>query len=269
MPGIHHFVSTDAEIAYSSSGKGAPLVLLHPFPVNAHFWARLAVRLEGRYRLLMPDLRGHGASGVGEGPITMAKHAADLARLLDIEHITRAAFAGVSIGGYVLLEFWRQHRDRVAALALCDTRATADDAEGRANRLRSAEDVERHGPAPFIESMVPKLMGETTRRNRPDLVEEARAMMRRMSVQGIVQLQRGMAARPDSTPTLATIDVPTLILVGAEDTLTPPADSEAMRAGIRDSQLHVVPAAGHFAPFEQPEECARILRSFLDPLDLS
>jgi pimeloyl-ACP methyl ester carboxylesterase len=266
---MHHFVSTDAEIAYSVSGKGAPLVLLHPFPVNSHFWSRMAVRLESRYRLLKPDLRGHGDSGVGEGPITMAKHAADVARLLDIEHVSRAAFVGVSIGGYILFEFWRRYRDRVAALALCDTRASADTAEGRANRLKSAEDVERHGPAPFIENMVPKLLGETTRRNRPDLVEEARSMMRRMSVQGIVQLQRGMAERPDSMPTLPSVDGPVLVLVGAEDTLTPPADAEVMHAGIRGSQFNVVAAAGHFAPFEQPEECARILRNFLDPLELS
>jgi len=269
MPGMHHFVSTDAEIAYSSTGKGAPLVLLHPFPVNSHFWSRLSLRLEGRYRLLLPDLRGHGASGMGEGPITMSKHSQDLLRLLDIERVSRAAFVGVSIGGYILFEFWRQHRDRVSALVLCDTRATADNQEGRATRLRSAEDVERHGPAPFIESMIPKLLCETTRRNRPDLVEEARAMMRRMSVLGIAQLQRGMADRPDSLPTLPTIDVPTLVLVGAEDTLTPTSDSEAIRANVRSSLMHIIPAAGHFAPFEQPEETGRLLRGFLDPLDLS
>lgn len=244
-------------------------MLLHPFPVNSSFWSRVALRLEGQYRLLIPDLRGHGSSGVGDGVITMAKHADDVARLLDVEHVPRAAFVGVSIGGYILFELWRRQRERISAMVLCDTRATADTEQGRATRLKAAEDVERHGPAPFVESMIPKLLGESTRRNRPDLVEEARAMMRRMSVRGIAQLQRGMAERPDSVPTLSTIEVPTLILVGAEDTLTPPSDSETMHARVRGSLMHIIPAAGHFAPFEQPEEAGRLLRGFLDPLDLS
>jgi 3-oxoadipate enol-lactonase len=152
----------------------------------------------------------------------MDKHAADIARLCDQAGIGKAVFAGISIGGYVLFEFWRRFRDRVHALILCDTRASADNEQGRANRLKSADDVEQRGPISFIDSMIPKLLGESTRRTRPDLVESARKMMLQMSVAGIAAVQRGMAARPDSTATLASIKVPTLIVVGAEDVLTPP-----------------------------------------------
>lgn len=259
-------VSHDAEIFYEIAGDGPPLVLLHPFPVNHEFWKPLVPALAGRYRLVLPDLRGHGQSTAGDGPATMGKHADDLRRVCDLTGVGRAVFVGVSIGGYVLMEFWRQQRERVAGLVLCDTRGGADTEEGRNNRLRSADEVEKHGPIPFIESMIPKLLGETTRRNRPDLLDNARRMMLQMTVQGIVAAQTGMAQRPDSLPTLKTVDVPTLIAVGAEDTLTPVAEAESMHQHIGGSRLEVIPEAGHFAPFEQPEAAVRLLRGFLEPL---
>jgi pimeloyl-ACP methyl ester carboxylesterase len=126
--------------------------------------------------------------------------------------------------------------------------------------------VEKHGPVPFIDSMVPKLIGETTRTTRPDLVERARKMMLKMTVSGIAAGQRGMAARPDSVPTLKTVNVPALILAGAEDTLIPIADAQLMQSNIAGSRLEVLPRAGHYAVFEQHELAARLIRSFLDGL---
>jgi len=154
----------------------------------------------------------------------------------------------------------------VHALILCETKASADTDEARANRLKSAEDVEQGGPIPFIDSMIPKLLGESTRTNRPDLVESARKMMLKMSVAGIAAVQRGMAARPDSTPTLSSIDVPTMILVGGEDNLTPVADASVMQRAISGSRLEVVPRAGHYAVFEQHELAGKLIREFLDRL---
>ncbi len=258
--------SEDAEIFYDTQGQGPPLVLLHPFPSNHEFWNPIAPQLGTRYRLILPDLRCHGASQPGNGPATMQKHAADLLRILDAEHIQRACFAGVSIGGYILFEFWRRHRERVQALILCDTRAQADTQEGRQTRLKAAEEVERAGPDGYIEGMIPKLLGETTRRNRLDRVSEARRMMARMTSTGISSALRGMAARPDSVPTLKTIHVPVLIAVGKEDTLTPAADAELMHREIRGSELATVPAAGHYMPFEQPEAAIQIMRGFLDKI---
>jgi pimeloyl-ACP methyl ester carboxylesterase len=194
----------------------------------------------------------------------MDKHAADLARVCEDAGIGRAVFAGASIGGYVLFEFWRRFRQRVAGLILCDTRAQADSEEGRAGRLRSAEDVEQRGPEPFLDSMVPKLLGQTTQRNRPDLVAAVRQMMSKMTAAGIAAVQRGMAQRPDSVSTLKTIDVPTLLLVGDEDTLTPITDAELMRSNIAGSRMAVIPRAGHLAAFEQHEEVARTMRRFLE-----
>jgi pimeloyl-ACP methyl ester carboxylesterase len=258
--------SSDTEISYQVKGKGPDLVLLHPFPAHHGVWRPAAMLLESRYRLVLPDLRGHGESGVGEGPATMEKHSADIARLLDDAGIRKAVLAGESIGGYILFEFWRRHRERVSALILCNTKAGADNEEARVNRLRSAEDVEKRGIEPFIESMIPKLLGQTTRSNRPDLVDTARAMMMKMTPAGVAAVQRGMAARPDSVATLATMDVPTLLITGDEDVLTGVGEAELMQRYIRGSTTMVIPRAGHYAVFEQHEEAARVMRQFLDSL---
>lgn len=263
-----HTVSRDAELFYEILGDGPPVVLLHPFPAHHGFWMPAADLLASRYRLILPDLRGHGESTTGDGPATMEKHAADLARICEAGGVGRAVFAGVSIGGYILMEFWRRYPQRVAALVLANTRAQADTDEGRASRLKSAEDAELHGAEPFFDSMLPKLIGETTRSNRPDLVAAARKMMRKMSVPGLAAAQRGMAQRPDSFPALKTVNVPTLILAGDEDTLTPVEDATRMQQAIAGSRMEVVPRAGHYAVFEQPEAAGKLLRGFLDGLNI-
>ncbi|MEY2412056.1 MAG: hypothetical protein QOD84_662 [Acidobacteriaceae bacterium] len=256
--------SGDADIHYESLGTGAPVVLLHPFPVHHEFWLPVIPPLTTKYRLILPDLRGHGQSGVGEGAATMNRHADDLARVLDHAAIDRAAFVGVSIGGYVLFEFWRRFRGRIAALALCNTKAQPDAAEARAARLQAAAEVLERGTEPFFESMVPKLMGKTTRENRPDLVEGALKMMRKMSAEDVSAVQRGMADRPDSVSTLRTINVPTLIVTGDEDGFAGPAEAALMHNHILGSELKVIARAGHYSPWENPIEVGRILKQFVD-----
>ena len=256
--------SGDAEIFYEIRGNGPPVVLLHPFPCHHEFWYPVATALDSRYRLILPDLRGHGDSDIGEGPALMPKHASDVARVLDAAGIGKAAFIGCSIGGYVLFEFWRRFRARVTALALCDTRPQADTTEARANRLKAADAGLEQGTEPFIETMIPKLMGRTTVSTRSDVVDGARAMMRKMSAEDVSQVQRGMAERPDSVADLKTINVPTLIVIGEEDVLSTVADGELMRQNIAGSQLKVIPKAGHYAPWEQPELVGTVLRQFLD-----
>ena len=258
--------SGDAEIAYRVLGDGPSVVFLHPFPAHHEFWLPIAESLASRYRLILPDLRGHGESGAGDGPATMAKHAADIARVLDDAGIGGAPLIGVSIGGYLLFEFWRTYRGRVAALGLCNTKAPADNAEARAGRLQAANDVLERGTEPFLQSMVPRLFGKTTLDTRPDLVDGALRMMRQMSPEDIAQVQRGMAERPDSIDTLKSINAPTLLVTGDEDILTGINEAELMRQRIAGSQLRVIPKAGHYSPWEQPEEATRLLRQFLDSL---
>jgi len=256
--------SDDAEIFYEIGGSGSPVVLLHPFPCHHGFWHPTAAALDSRYRLILPDLRGHGDSEVGEGPAFISKHASDIARILDAEGVGKAAFIGCSIGGYILFEFWRRFRARVSSLALCDTRPQSDTAEGRANRLKSAASVLDQGTEPFLEGMIPKLMGRTTLSARPDLVDGARGMMRKMSAEDISLVLRGMAERPDSVADLKTIDIPTLIVIGEEDVLSTVADGDLMRQNIVGGQLKVIPRAGHYAPWEQSEAVGKVLRQFLE-----
>jgi len=261
MPSLR---SDDAVLLYEVRGSGSDVVLLHPFPLNHHFWDDVVPALSG-YRVLTPDLRGHGQSELGNGPATMAKHAADLLALCDAEKIDQAVFVGVSIGGYALFEFWRRHPERFVALVLSNTRASAETEESRANRLRIADQVLREGTGPFIDDMLGKLLGSTTRSEQPGVSEGARLMMQSMSPEDIAGVQRGMADRPDSVATLNTIHVPTLVVAGEED-IPPLSAAELMRDSIPGSTLHVIPKAGHYAAMERPQEYSTLLLRFLESI---
>jgi 3-oxoadipate enol-lactonase len=257
--------SGDAELFYEVAGEGPSVVLLHPFPLNHNFWSAIVAQLGSRYRLILPDLRAHGTSELGDGPVTMRKLAGDLARICREEKVGKATFVGVSIGGYLLFEFWRRYRDQVAALVLANTRATAETTESGDARLQAADKVLREGTAGFIEEMLSRLLPQSTRTNRPDIVDAARKMMQAMSPDDIAGVQRGIAARPDSVATLATIDLPTLIIAGAEDSV-PLNEFQLMQERIAGSELRVISGAGHYAALEKPEEFGGLLRRFLDKL---
>ncbi len=260
----HTVKSGDAQIFYRATGEGPPVLLLHPFPANHELWLPVAEAMASRYRLILPDLRGHGDSEVGDGPATMEKHAADIARVMDDADVGRAPLIGVSIGGYALFEFWRRYRGRAAALGLMNTKAGADSPEARSGRLQAANDVLEHGTEAFFQSMIPRLLGKTTRETRPDLVDGTLRMLREMSPEDVAQVQRGMAERPDSIDTLKTVNVRTLIITGDEDILTGMNEAQVMHQQISGSQLRVIPKAGHYSPWEQPEEVTKLLRQFLD-----
>lgn len=256
--------SGDAQIYYEVLGQGLPVVLLHPFPANHELWKPAAQVLLSRYKLILPDLRAHGDSELGDGPAFMHKHARDVARVMDDAEVSRAAMAGISIGGYTVFEFWRQSRERVAALGLFNTKAQLDTPEARAARLKSADEVLENGTEQFFQGLAQRLMGKSTHAARPDLVEGALRMMRKMSPQDVAGVQRGMAERPDSVPTLKNISVPTLVITGDEDGVTGLPEAQFMHQHIAGSEMKVVGRAGHFAIWEQPEEAGRLLRQFLD-----
>ena len=259
------FRSGDAQLFYETAGSGPDCVLLHPFPLNHHFWDAMVPHLSMRYRVILPDLRAHGDSDAGDGPVTMTKLADDLDHLCRELDITRAILVGVSIGGYALFEFWRRHRERVAALVLANTRAGGETPEGRASRLEIADKVEREGTAAFIEDLLRKLLSKATWANRPDIVEAARVMAQKMSPVDIAQVQRGMAERADSITTLATVNVPALVIAGEDDSV-PLSELELMHQRIPSCQYQVIAKAGHYAAMEQPAEFARLLRAFFDSL---
>ena len=255
--------SGDAQLVYEITGNGPDVILLHPFPLDHRFWDGVLDQLTTRYRVFRPDLRAHGDSDAGHGPVTMQKLADDLDRLCRELGIVRAIFVGVSIGGYTLFEFWRRYRERVSALVLANTRAGAETPDGRKGRFEIADRVLREGTLGFTNTLVQKLCSPSTLANRPDIVDAARAMAGKMSPGDIAEVQRGMADRQDSIPTLATINVPTLVIAGEDDGV-PVSELQQIHQGIAGSQFRVIARAGHYAAMEQPAEFGRLLRTFLD-----
>ncbi len=260
--------SDGSKLFYTSLGGGPAVILLHPTPVDHRFWMPVAAILALKYRVIVPDLRGHGQSDLGEGPITMEKLGADAGRLLDHLQLPKALFAGCSIGGYTLFEIWRTMPDRAEALAFCCSKPQEDTEAQRAKRAQTIASVQERGTAEFIEGNLETLIGSAARRRFPEKIAEAREMMQANPVATIVAVQQGLAARPDSVATARTMRLPCCIVAGGEDPGSTPADmrllAEQIRYGGYGAEYNEIPDAGHFAPFEQPELVARILRRFFD-----
>jgi pimeloyl-ACP methyl ester carboxylesterase len=266
------FHSGGDKLFYTTMGNGPTVVLLHPTPVDHRFWLEAADILALRYRLILPDLRGHGQSEIGPdsppAPITIEKLAADAVRLLDHLGIYRALFAGCSIGGYTLYELWRTIPSRVEGLAFCCSKPQADDETARAKREQNIALIRERGPADFIDSTLQSVIGPTAHGRWPNKVAEAREMMQAVSPAALIAVQQGLAARPDSVATASTLRVPCCVLAAGEDPGSTPSDmrflAEQIRNGGYGAEYHEIPDAGHFAPFEQPELVASILRGFFD-----
>lgn len=254
-------------ISYHMAGKGIPLIFLHAFPLHSGMWQGQIAACAHGHLCLAIDLPGFGRSEAPLDRLTMDLAADTAAAVLDaLDVIEPAVLVGLSMGGYASFAFWRRYPERVRALVLCDTRSQADTPEGRRGRLANAERARAEGAKAVGEAMLPKLLGRTTRERRPEVVERVWTMMAEADPQGVAAALEGLAERPDSTPTLATVRVPALVIVGAEDELTPPSDAEAMRRGIAGSRLVEIPAAGHLSNLEQPEAFNEALLGFLSGL---
>ncbi|MGH9901172.1 MAG: alpha/beta fold hydrolase [Pyrinomonadaceae bacterium] len=256
----------EVETAYAEAGQGAPVVLLHGYPFNHSLWREQVEVLQDSYRVITPDLRGHGQTAATDSPATMEEMAQDVAALLDELGVKRVVMGGLSMGGYVALAFHRLFPLRVRALVLADTRATADTEEARRGREESAAKALSEGMGSIADAMLPKLLAPSTLETRPDIAARVREMMTGTKPEGAAAALRGMAVRKDQTDMLPEIFAPTLIIVGSEDAITPPADAESMRREIRGSRLIVIEGAGHVSNLERPAEFNRALVDFLDAL---
>jgi 3-oxoadipate enol-lactonase len=255
----------DDALAHEDVGRGLPVVLLHAFPFNRSMWEPQIAALFGACRCIVPDLRGFGDSP-RSAPHSVDDHADDVAALLDMLQIEQAVIAGLSMGGYVALAFWRKHRGRIRALVLADTRASADTPETAQKRLDLIEGARTEGVDAVIDRQLPGLIGKSTREKQPDLAQRIRSIMARSTVEGIIGGLDAMRTRPDSTPLLAGIDVPALVIVGAEDAITPPKDARAMHEAIPGSRLEVIPEAGHLSNLERPAAFNTALSDFVGSL---
>lgn len=249
-------------LLFKAAGEGHPLVLLHGFPLSSVQWDPNFARLRERNLLVAVSLRGFGGSPVAESA-TMDEMADDVADTLRALGIGKAAFCGCSMGGYVALAMWRRHRELVSSLVLVDTRSAPDSAEQRAGRETFAQEVLKGGAVVAVEKMLPKLLSAKAS-------DAARSFVRDVTLanrpEGIAAALRGLGSRPDSTPLLDSIDVPTLLVCGELDAITPPAEMRGVGAMIRGSKYVEIPGAGHLSNIEAPKAFSETVQGFLGEL---
>jgi pimeloyl-ACP methyl ester carboxylesterase len=259
-------------IAYLDSAPGdstlRALVLLHAFPIGANLWEPQIRSIPRGWRLITPDLRGFGGSTELDSlsAMSISDYADDVVDLLHELTVKRAVIGGCSMGGYAALALYQLAPHIVDGLVLANTRAGADSPEGRANRRNMLALVDREGASGVAREMMPKLLGKTTHESKPDVEATVRRLIKQQSTIGIRSAIHRMMHRPDSTPLLAQVSVPTLVITGAEDEMIPVEESRRMAAGIRGARLVVIPGAGHLANFEQPEAFNTELNGFLTAL---
>jgi 3-oxoadipate enol-lactonase len=252
----------EASPAASTRPRGV-LVLLHAFPLNARMWEGQLALAETGWRIIAPQFRGVDG-GAGDPPAaSVDDYAGDVIDLLDALHVEQAVVGGLSMGGYVAFAMLRHAARYFQGLILADTKPQADTSEAIEGRKRLLQLVQDKGAAAVAEEMIPKLLGETTRQMHPEVVERVRSLILASSTDAIAGAIRALMTRPDSSPLLAAIHFPTLIVVGDEDTVTPPTLAHEMRDAIAGSELAVIPGAGHLSNVEQREAFNAVLARFL------
>lgn len=244
------------------------VVFLHAFPLQSAMWESNLGAIPEGWRAIAPDFRlpSLAEASLGGAGVTMSDLAGDVIDLLDRLEVTQAAVVGCSMGGYVLFEMLKSAPRYISAVGLVSTRPGADNEEARKNRQKMIEQVDREGVEAIAAQMVPKLLGPTTQRDRPDLMKHVRNLIMQNTRDGIKTAVKAMMDRGDSTSLLAKIDVPALVVHGAEDSLIPPSEAEGMHRAIRNSQLQLIPFSGHLPNLEQPVSFDGILWPFLEKL---
>lgn len=266
--GVQRVPVNGVSLAVDLQGSGPALLFLHGYPLDHSIWRHQVANLAG-FRRIAPDLRGMGHSDAPDLGYSIATYADDLVALLDTLGVKHVVVVGLSMGGYIAFELVRRYRHRVRALILMDTRADADTTEVRRQRDHSAATARDGGATAIAEQLLPRMLGRGTIASAPQTVERVRAMMASTSVAGIVGALGALRDRADSAPLLAGMgDIPTLVVAGSEDQLTPPAQMEAMAATIPGAEFVVVEGAGHLPPVEQPLATTRVISDFLDRLRL-
>lgn len=250
-------------LAYQTCGKGLPVVLLHAFPLSSSMWNVETEKLSRDFHIIAPDLPGFGKSQFQQG-VSMESMAREVAALLDQLNIKEPVImAGLSMGGYVMLEFLKHFPEKLRGLAFFATRAAADTPAAKENRFKSIEAMERFGLEPFAKKAVKSQLGKTTQEKNPQLTVQVLKIMTENSAASAVAAQRAMASRNDSWDLLASIKMPVLIIAGGEDVLSPPEEMRTMHKKINTSRFYVIPQAGHLINLEQPEPFLELFLDFL------
>jgi pimeloyl-ACP methyl ester carboxylesterase len=252
-------------IAYGDSGSGSPLVLLHGFPLDRRMWDDQVRELSTHCRIITPDLPGFGKS-TSDQPFTIESLADDLRAWLLGLHLLPCVLGGLSMGGYVALAFAQKYADDLRGLMLIDTRAEADSLEARKGRAKMIQLVRASGPGAVADQMIGRLLSPGTLEHRPAIAKRLRKMMEQCPTETIEHALIAMRDRPDRTAGLASIAVPTLLLVGDADVITPPSAAQAMHQRIPGSTMRIVSGSGHMSPMEQPSQANQAIEQFLQAI---
>lgn len=256
------------KLSFDEYGGGYPFVLLHAFPLSRAMWKQNIEAVTGSgFRLITPDLRGFGESHNFADINSMEDMAKDVAELLTDLKIEKAVLGGLSMGGYVGFEVLRIVPEKVSALVLCDTTPAADTEEKRQGRFDMIEMIEADGPQALVDNMLPKLVGESTKTERPEIVEEIAALIRAADPKGAIAALRGMAARRDNTEILSGLNIPAILVFGEEDKVTDLAAAQELNTAIAGSELQVIKEAGHLSNLERPKAFNDVVASFLNRLE--
>lgn len=249
---------------FTDRGQGHPLLFVHGFPLNQTMWNAQCDALALNFRVIAPDLRGFGQSDGVDNVFTMEQFADDLAMLLDRLHVEEpVTLCALSMGGYIAWQFVERYPERIDCMILCNTRAGADTTEAAENRYRLAELVMQHGPQAAADAMLPRLFSKETVETRPEVVESVRRMILGNRPESIAAALRGMAIRPDMSALLPEITVPALMIVGAEDQITPPDEMRRVAHEMASCRVIEVPGAGHLTPMEKPRVVNQAIQKFL------
>jgi pimeloyl-ACP methyl ester carboxylesterase len=254
----------DFQMAYTDEGKGRPVLFVHGYPLNRRMWSPQVSGLSNQFRILAPDLRGHGDSSATAGSYSMDLLATDLANFLNgLDIHEPVILCGLSMGGYVSLAFNRLFPDRLAGLILTATRAAPDSLEAKINRQRASELVQKEGLRAIITGMISRLFAPQTFATQPELVQEVKEIMLQTSIQGVLGDLASMLERPDSTPYLSSIRTPTLVIHGAEDQIVPVTEAITMVETIPEARMVILKEAGHLLNLEQSEAFNSAMCDFL------
>jgi 3-oxoadipate enol-lactonase len=250
----------------STGGELNPLVLIHGFPLDRRVWTQQSCGLADAASVITPDLPGFGESAPRPGAATMDGYADAVRDVMDYVGAGASVIGGVSMGGYVALAFARRYPQRVRALVLVDTRAGADSDDAKKGRDETAALVRAQGSAALADKMLVKLLTEETFRENASLKDDLRAMLASQPPEGVVAALAAMRDRPDSTPMLGKIAVPTLVVCGENDAVIPPDESKSLASAIPGAKAAWIAGAGHLPNYERPNEFNEVLRSFLKGL---
>ncbi len=252
------------KMSYQMAGGGFPLVFVHGFPLSGAMWQPQLEGLADKAQIIVPDLRGFGETQTTSGTYSMDMLANDIAAFLDAQNINAPILCGLSMGGYVSMAFCKRYARWLSGLVLISTRSGGDSEEGKANRDKMIATTKDKGVKAVAEEMLPRLLAAKSLDEKPELVKTVKGIIEKASVEGVVNALAGMKERSDAAGWLPRLDIPTIVIHGAEDTSIPVAEAEALTGLIPGATLKIIADAGHLPNMEQPEKFNEVISEFVN-----